>query len=375
MYFVPEWAPGIHPLLVHFPIVLFAVALLFDFLSLLVRDGERFRFNATLLYGLGAVSAVVVFFTGRSAGDAVMLDGEASVALTDHADWALRTVWYLGVFSTVRIAFSFAKTGNWTKRAYWVLLLAGAIAMGLVQQTAERGAKLVFLYGVGVQTAAVHVETPLVDETGDGSALQERDAGGWLWTPAESAPAWPLTALAGSPPARGAVPGTYVFSDEQPGIFVAPWISQNVQMDAEVDVSGFDGTVELIHHVQNEGTYEFFGTGAGEVIQGFNKSGRLNVLDRTKTSSTDGILVMRAVTDLTHRRGYLAGELVTHGHDDAPLQGKAGLRISGSGTLRILSLGITPLRGPAAAESAAAESAPSAAPQAIEEDGNDDHSH
>jgi uncharacterized membrane protein len=373
MNFIPEWAPGIHPLLVHFPIVLFAVALLFDLMSLLVRDGERFRFSAALLYGLGAVSAVVVFFTGRSAGDAVMLDGEASVALTDHADWALRTVWYLGLFVAARIALSFVKTGNWTQKGYWILLLAGAIAMGLVQQTAERGAKLVFLYGVGVQTAEVHVEAPVVEETGNGSAIQEGDAGGWVWTPVDSAPEWPLTALAGSPPASGAVPGTYVFSGAEPGIFVAPGISQNVQMDAELDVSDFDGTVELIHHVQDAGTYEFFRTGAGEVVQGFNKGGEMSVLDRVEASSTDGALVMRAVTDLTHRRGYLAGELVTHGHGDAPAEGKAGLRISGTGTIRILSLGVTPLRSPEAAE--AAEPAAAAAPPAAEDDGHDDHSH
>lgn len=369
MNVIPEWAPSIHPMLVHFPIVLFAVALLFDLLSLVLRSDERFRLSATLLYGLGAISAVAVFFTGRAAGDAVMLDGDASVALTDHADWALRTVWYLGAFSAVRIAVTFAKTGTWTKVAYWVLLVAGAVAMGLVQQTAERGAKLVFQYGVGVQRDAPRSETSMVEGTGIDSALQEQVDGGWLWIPTELAPEWALTTLAGDPPGLGAAAGTYVFSDEQPGIFLAPWISQNVQMDAEVDISDFDGTVELIHHVQDAGTFEFFGVETGEVKQGFNGSGQLTVLDQSGMSRPDGVLVMRAVTDLTHRRGYVAGELVTHGHADAPLKGKAGLRIAGSGTIRVLRLGVTPLRGPTA------ESVPSPVPDAPAENGDDDHSH
>ena len=34
MQFVPEWAPNIHPIIIHFPIVLLIIAVLFDLAGL-----------------------------------------------------------------------------------------------------------------------------------------------------------------------------------------------------------------------------------------------------------------------------------------------------------------------------------------------------
>ncbi|MFO7767625.1 MAG: hypothetical protein R6W82_01500 [bacterium] len=55
-------------------------------------------------------------------------------------------------------------------------------------------------------------------------------------------------------------------------------------------------------------------------------------------------LVLRAVGSSTHFRGYLGEELLVHGHGDAAPDGGAGLRIEGTGTLRLRALRIVPIR-------------------------------
>src|SRR5699024_281036 len=98
MELIPEWAPNIHPMLVHFPIAILSIAILFDFISFFLPEKKKWwTFEATaLLYGVGAAIAVVVYFTGRAAANSVFLPAEAQTVLTTHADWALWTVWFYG---------------------------------------------------------------------------------------------------------------------------------------------------------------------------------------------------------------------------------------------------------------------------------------
>jgi hypothetical protein len=66
-----------------------------------------------------------------------------------HRTWALATTFYFGVLVIVRLALTF--TGVPPRRGFRVLLLAAAV-IGVVglQQTAERGGRLVYEQGVGV---------------------------------------------------------------------------------------------------------------------------------------------------------------------------------------------------------------------------------
>ena len=54
MNIIPEWAPHVHPLLVHFPIALLITAAVLDLFALLLKH-ERLRFAAVLVYVLGAL--------------------------------------------------------------------------------------------------------------------------------------------------------------------------------------------------------------------------------------------------------------------------------------------------------------------------------
>ncbi len=120
-------APNVHPLFVHFPIVLWAVAALF-----LVIGAGRGRDDVTacgrwLLY-LGAASSVVALVTGYLATESMGHGAPGHEFVHDHK--------------------------------YFMLV---ATAIGVVAATtmlgADRGANLVFQHGIGTPAAAEAAQT------------------------------------------------------------------------------------------------------------------------------------------------------------------------------------------------------------------------
>jgi uncharacterized membrane protein len=108
--------------------------------------------GAASLYLLGAAATVVAYLTGRQAAATVFVPGMAHPIVQDHRGWALLTVWYVGIVAAVRLAGLLA--GFPRARAHRVLLLTAAlIGVLFLQQTAERGARLVYEHGVGVIAA------------------------------------------------------------------------------------------------------------------------------------------------------------------------------------------------------------------------------
>jgi uncharacterized membrane protein len=166
---IPAWVPNVHPLIIHFPIVLVVLASMVD-LSQLVRPRADLSRLATALWVLGALSAAAAFLSGRSAAQLVYIPGMAHGLVDDHWTWAMVTTGVLVVVATLRLVSSVTRTAE--TRTVRLLYAAAALAMVvLVQQTAERGARLVYEQGVGVIPGA------MPDATGDsdrGRALAPR---------------------------------------------------------------------------------------------------------------------------------------------------------------------------------------------------------
>ena len=58
---IPDWAPNIHPLIVHVPIALLVAAVVTDLLSVVMARRPALREAATWLYCAGAGTAVAAF--------------------------------------------------------------------------------------------------------------------------------------------------------------------------------------------------------------------------------------------------------------------------------------------------------------------------
>ena len=148
MELLPDWAPGIHPLIIHFPIALLALAVGLTVLDIFYS--QKWLKNATLgLYVLGSVSALAAYFSGTSAADSIGLNLKAEVAIGTHSDWALYTVIYFGVFTVLYYGVTFfLKKDNIIIRV--ILAIMAAIGFFVLGQTAEFGGRLVFEFGLGV---------------------------------------------------------------------------------------------------------------------------------------------------------------------------------------------------------------------------------
>ncbi len=148
---MPDWAPHPHPFLVHFPIALLVTAAVVDLVSLFRPARPVMRDTATWLYCAGAFTAVAAYFSGLSAAAAVQVTPEAGLAVTTHFVWADRTTWFFVFFASLRLAMSYIWRTT-ARRVIAVSCLLALIGVGLLGATALHGGRLVFRYGLGVES-------------------------------------------------------------------------------------------------------------------------------------------------------------------------------------------------------------------------------
>ena len=150
VYLLPEWAPNVHPLVVHFPIALLLTAAGLDFAGWLLRCNRSLRFVATALYVVGTLTVIAAYFTGRAAAASVYLPGMAQPEVKQHWDWAFRTVWFFGILTMARLALLWRTRPDPRGVVVAALALAGLVGVFLLSETGDRGGRLVFQHGVGI---------------------------------------------------------------------------------------------------------------------------------------------------------------------------------------------------------------------------------
>jgi uncharacterized membrane protein len=148
MALLPNWAPNLHPLVIHFPIALIIVAALADLIDTVIGRPKWMASAATMLFVLGSLGAIAACLTGQQALDTVLMPGMAHPIVQAHRTWAIATTVYFSVLTVIRIATAFG--APLARRYRFVLLLAALVGVVGLQQTAQRGGRLVYEQGVGV---------------------------------------------------------------------------------------------------------------------------------------------------------------------------------------------------------------------------------
>lgn len=352
MPFVPDWAPNVHPMIVHFPIALLFVGVLIDLIGLAFRERTFWRGTALIFYVAGALGALAAVLTGNAAADSVFLPSEANALLTEHSDLGTYTVWLFGIYAVARTATYFTKL-DMRMPVRLGLTAVAAAGLILVWETAEHGSEMVYRYGVGVQAvdASPTVVLPAADSTVTTGPVMEEE-GGWTWKPTRAS-AWMsdvtltpedapgLTTSLRDGGERGDVLG--LTSDGTPVMITVDQTMETVQIDAALDLSAFEGSVMIVHHVQDENNYHFTALTDEEMRQGTSEGGDLYLLDE-KPHDASGWHTYRVVGDGTHFRAYSDEVLVTHGHGDAPAPGAVGIRLNGTGTALLDYIQVRPVR-------------------------------
>ena len=352
MNLLPEWAPNVHPMIVHFPIVLFIVAVLFELAALFLREHNWLRWSAVSVYLFGAVMAIATFLSGREAADSVVLPAMANPVLSEHADLAWITIWYFGIFSVIRLGILIKQFDKKLWLAV-ILFLAGAGGLNLLFETAEHGAELVYKFGVGVQAVKVE-ESTIESEEPAASGIVVAKNGSWQWTIDQNiagnlekdfswlqGKAVDLNPVLVNDSEAGSVLSLEFQNDSV--MFVAGKLIKSIQADLLLNRDDFQGSVLLVHHVQDAENYDFAGIENNKTILGRVTAGVKNLFDQ-KSTDAKGLMTLRAVGDGTHFRCYVNEELQTHGHANSLPDGRVGLWIKGSGTLQLKKINVQSLK-------------------------------
>ena len=101
-----------------------------------------------------------------------------------------------------------------------------------------------------------------------------------------------------------------------------------------VNLDGFDGELQLVLHAQDEHTFDFFSIAGATAALGRMDDGMPTVFEEGSFEAS-GWLFLRLFGGDGHFRGYVNGELLTHGHADDLAPGRFGLRVDGTGTVLV----------------------------------------
>jgi uncharacterized membrane protein len=146
---LPDWAPNVHPMLVHFPIAIIILAVFLDFVYLVWKK-EWLRNSVMTLFAFAVLAGLVTYLSGKQAVDSVSVPMNAELTASYHADWALYTLLYFSSYAAIR-AFLFWKKIDGKRFISILLFVAGLTGCALLAKTADLGGKLVYKYGVGTQ--------------------------------------------------------------------------------------------------------------------------------------------------------------------------------------------------------------------------------
>lgn len=144
----------IHPMLVHFPIVLFILALGLYVYMLVTRQDMAARsclsMTAAVMLVGGVVSAIAAAGFGDIALDAAIDKGFPDHTLEEHEELAETTIIIFGVLAVIMLGAMWKKLKlSGAKGAVFVLAIIAGNAMLL--NTAYHGGELVYKEGVNVE--------------------------------------------------------------------------------------------------------------------------------------------------------------------------------------------------------------------------------
>lgn len=350
---LPDWAPNLHPLIVHFPISLLVAAALVDVAALGKRSSPGIHVAAVLLYVAGALGALAAYATGNQAAETVYVPTEAIRTLNQHQDLALYTLLFFAVFAIIRVAVVALKRPL-SFMVHTLIVMVGIGGQVLVWRTGDRGGELVFAHGVGVspvQSLDEELRLLRARERAAQAAPEETPGGGFSWLityGAEEALAGAFTFVEG---AREYLNASVTEIGDTPALVLEPdgravMIVRGGQLigaaaEMEVDLSEFNGSVSLVHNVRGPGSYHYLRVGQeavlGRVVDGSDRPMGGAAVE------TPGWTTLRATADRGHFYGYVDGQTIAHGHASHPAPGQAGMRIEGTGTLRLRRLEATPI--------------------------------
>ncbi len=332
--------------------------------SLLWRRQVWLERSAALLYGLAWLSAGAAYLAGRSAADTIGgIPPRAEAVLADHADYALWTLIVLSLSAILRVTAS-AQNRKLVVSRFGVVRSIGVLTLlvsaTLIACTADLGGSLVYLHGVAVsppgRQAGAEQDPVVVDgppSSGDAHPIERTADGSLIWRP-NAGDASPLGTIL-HPAENGTFESIRLAepSGEGPGIrfevlgfavLCFPETFEDVAIEAAVDLSKFEGTFGLGHHIQSLENGVYFNVDstmwAALTRRGDNDP---KEFDRALVSERLGVATVSTSVAGSHLKGQVNGQVAVHGHGSSGEAGQVGILVDGRGEIRIERVVVTPL--------------------------------
>ena len=143
----------LHPMLVHFPIVLFILALGLKVVELFVMSSVLPLIQRWVL-GLGAMTYLLSLFLGDIAFDAIRSDFCHLTSVYRHEDLAHQAAYFFvsAIFFEALTAVSFIKSNKiFSRSVQFLVFLMLLVGNGYMLRTAHLGAELVYEKGAAVR--------------------------------------------------------------------------------------------------------------------------------------------------------------------------------------------------------------------------------
>ncbi|HEX2984010.1 MAG TPA: DUF2231 domain-containing protein [Ignavibacteriales bacterium] len=148
---LPEWAPNLHPLLIHFPIVLLIAAVLFDTAGLFMKKNSWLQKASLILYLFGTIGVVAAVLSGDAAKESLNIPNAVAPHVEHHEEWAETTLYFFVIYTAARLLIFFFM--NSLRKAFLVIaVLIGYVGLYFLYETGDHGAELVYGYGLGTKT-------------------------------------------------------------------------------------------------------------------------------------------------------------------------------------------------------------------------------
>jgi len=352
--------PNLHPAVVHFPIALLAIAFAFDTVACVFRRQIWPDRAAATLWVLGAAVAGAAYLTGRQASDGLgLVVPEIEAAIGRHADLAWWTFLGASAFAVLRLGLWWmTRSDDVITRvgARLALLIPAAGIVGLVLLTADRGGALVYQHGVAVAPLAEALRS---SRDGGSSASSEsrgrlttHEDGGLAWLPVKGDASVLTDVLDVVTETGGGAVAEDPSSPTTAGIalkvtgrvfLLLPGDFGDVQVTAVLDLSRFDGTVGVIHHYGDAGSFGSFDVGASSSRLLHVRGGERKVLGEGAGATGEVTITVSSIG--SHLKGYIGTATVAHGHVSAPPAGRTGLLLDGRGTIQLSELRVAVTKG------------------------------
>ena len=131
---------------------------------------------------------------------------------------------------------------------------------------------------------------------------------------------------------------------DSPATLLLPGTFGDVQVEAEIELLDFEGSVGIVHHYRaapDRGAFAIL-TEGDAILDDFRQGDR-TLLDQQEFEVPTGPFVLAVSASGRHLKGLVDGRTVTHGHIAPGPEGSCGLRLEGSGTLRLHRMTVQPL--------------------------------